>query len=58
MWNNNPGGSTTNDWGTDTHTFNASDALDTADFDLSQRSRNCLNLQVDIREFTILLLIL
>ena len=40
MWNNNPGGSTTNDWGTDTHTFNASDALDTADFDLSQRSRN------------------
>ena len=40
MWNNNPGGSTTNDWGTDTHTFNASDALDTGDFDLSQRSRN------------------
>lgn len=40
MWNNNPGGSTTNDWGTDTHTFNASDVLDTADFDLSQRSRN------------------
>ena len=40
MWNNNPGGSTTNDWGTDTHTFNASDALDTGDLDLSQRSRN------------------
>ena len=40
MWNNNPGGSTTNDWGTDTHTFNASDSLDTGDFDLSQRSRN------------------
>ena len=40
MWNNNPGGSTTNDWGTDTHTFNGSDALDTGDLDLSQRSRN------------------
>ena len=40
MWNNNPGGSTTNDWGTDTHTFNASNALDTGDLDLSQRSRN------------------
>ena len=40
IWNNNPGGATTNDWGTDTHTFNASNALDTGDFDLSQRSRN------------------
>lgn len=40
IWNNNPGGSTTNDWGTDTHTYNASNALNTGDFDLSQRSRN------------------
>ena len=40
LWNNNPGGSTTNDWGTDTHTFNASDLVDTADLDFSQRSRN------------------
>ena len=40
IWNNNPGGTTVNDWGIDTHTYNASTELDTVDFDLSQRSRN------------------